>query len=94
VSPPSPTRGAEREQVWKGEKKMADEKLTVKRLIAAVVLTILAVLGWLYVMFLGLILTGNLMTAWILGLAYAVAVILLCAASTLRKKLTWRRVTA
>jgi hypothetical protein len=73
---------------------MADEKLTVKRLIAAVVLTILAVLGWLYVMFWGLILTGNLMTAWILGLAYAVAVILLCAASTLRKKLTWRRVTA
>jgi hypothetical protein len=70
------------------------QKLTVKRLIAAVVLTILAVLGWLYVMFWGLILTGNLMTAWILGLAYAVAVILLCAASTLRKKLTWRRVTA
>lgn len=69
---------------------MTLEKLTVKKFIAIVVLTILACLGLLYVMFWGLVLSGDLMTAWILGLAYAAAIITLCVASMLRKKLSWR----
>lgn len=51
-----------------------------------VIMTILAVLAWLGVMFWGLLSTGNLMYAWILGIVFVVAFILCGEVYTLLKR--------
>jgi len=61
------------------------EKLTVKKTLAIIILTTLAVLAYLGVMFWGLLCTGSPALAWILGLVFAVAFILSCVVSILLK---------
>jgi len=55
---------------------MTPQKLTVTRLIVGLVLTVLACLSWLTVMFLGLLFSGDLWTAWLIGVAYTVVFVL------------------
>jgi len=66
-------------------RKMANEKLTVTKALTITILTTLTVLAYLGVMFWGLLATGSPALAWILGLVFAVAVILYCVVSMLLK---------
>ena len=67
-----------------GRKRVSDSKLTIRKTLLAVVLTILATLGYCGIMLFSLPFTGNIMTSWILGLTFAASVILLCTSSMLK----------
>ena len=67
-----------------GEKrKMANEKLTAKKIFTIIGLTAIATLTYCGIILFSLPFTGNVIISWILGLAFAVIVILYCIVSML-----------
>lgn len=69
---------------------MAKEKMTVKKALAIVVLTTLAVLGYGGIILFSLPFTGSIIVSLSLGLAFALAVILYCTVSMLLARLKRR----
>jgi len=59
--------------------------LTAKKALTITILTTLTVLAYCGIMFWGLLCTGSPALAWMLGLVFAVAVILYCIVSMLLK---------
>jgi len=72
------------------DRKVTEEKLTVKKALAIVVLTTLAVLGYGGIILFSLPFTGSIIVSWALGLTFALAVILYCTVSMLSARLERR----
>jgi len=69
---------------------MVDEKMMVKKVLAIVVLTTLAVLGFGGIVLFSLPFTGSIIVSLSLGLAFALVVIFYCTVSMLLAKLERR----
>jgi hypothetical protein len=67
---------------------MTTEKLTAKKVLLIMTLTVLSVLAYFGILIFSLPFTGNMMTSLILALSFATTVILFCIVTALRKK--WR----
>lgn len=65
---------------------MTSKKLTVKKVVVIVVLTVLACLGYFGIIIFTLPFTASLQTSWILGLTYVVVFVILCTVPSWIKK--------